>query len=114
MTPRTSTPRTRIVLVALALLLGLVLLVAQLVRWQVVQRNDFVPASTKGSVAQASGPTRGQDRGAITDINGVPLAFDTFRWEVWIEPRLTPKGNELELAAKLVELLGPASEPDAR
>ena len=56
---------------------------------------------------QASGHTRGQDRGAITDINGVPLAFDTFRWEVWIEPRLVPKGSELELAADLVELLGP-------
>lgn len=106
MTPRTSTPRNRIALVALALLLGLVLLVTQLVRWQVVQRNEFVPASGKGSVALASGQTRGQDRGAITDINGVPLAFDTYRWEVWIEPRLTPKGSELELAAKLVELLG--------
>ena len=108
MTPRTSTPRNRIALVALALLLGLVLLVTQLVRWQVVQRNEFVPASGKGSVALASGQTRGQDRGAITDINGVPLAFDTYRWEVWIEPRLTPKGSELELAAELVELLGPA------
>ncbi|MFZ2361460.1 MAG: penicillin-binding protein 2 [Anaerolineae bacterium] len=108
MTSRSSTPRARILLVALALLLGLVLLVAQLVRWQVVQRGDFVPASTKGSVAQASSPIRGQDRGAITDINGVPLAFDTFRWEVWIEPRLTPRGSEMELAAELVELLGPS------
>ncbi len=107
MTSRTSSPRTRIALVALALLLGLVLLVTQLVRWQVVQRNEFVPASGKGSVALASGQTRGQDRGAITDINGVPLAFDTFRWEVWIEPRLTPKGSELALAGELVELLGP-------
>lgn len=108
MTSRSSTPRARILLVALALLLGLVLLVAQLVRWQVVQRGDFVPASTNGSVAQASSPIRGQDRGAITDINGVPLAFDTFRWEVWIEPRLTPKGSEMELAAELVDLLGPS------
>ncbi len=108
MTPRTSAPRTRIALVALALLLGLVLLVTQLVRWQVVQRSDFVPASGKGSVALASGQTRSQDRGTITDINGVPLAFDTYRWEVWIEPRLTPKGSEQTLAAELVALLGPA------
>ncbi len=107
MTPRPSIPRTRIVLVALALMLGLVLLVAQLVRWQVVQRSDFVPATSTGAVAQASSPLRGQDRGTITDINGVPLAFDTFRWEVWIEPRLTPRGNELQLASELVELLGP-------
>jgi cell division protein FtsI/penicillin-binding protein 2 len=94
-------------LVALALLLGLALLVTQLVRWQVVQRSDFVPASGKGSVAQASGQTRGQDRGTITDVNGVPLAFDIYRWEVWVEPRLVPKTEEQALAAELVELLGP-------
>jgi cell division protein FtsI/penicillin-binding protein 2 len=108
MTPRTSSSQSRIALVALVLLLGLVLLVTQLVRWQVVQRSDFAPASGKGAVAQASGQTRSYDRGTITDINGVPLAFDIYRWEVWIEPRLTPKGKEQELAADLVELLGPA------
>ena len=112
MTPRPSTPhfRVRILLVALAILLGLAVLVTQLVRWQVLQRSDFAPSTSMkdGSVALASGQVRGQDRGAITDINGVPLAFDTYQWEIWIEPRLTPKGKEQELASELVELLGPS------
>jgi cell division protein FtsI/penicillin-binding protein 2 len=108
-TPKTSSPRTRIALVALALLLGLALLVTQLVRWQVVQRTEFAPSSSRGgSVAQASGQARGQDRGTITDIQGVPLAFDVFQWEVSVEPRLIRRGTEQELTAELVELLGPA------
>ncbi len=108
MPPTTAPPHKRIALVALALLLGLVLLVTQLVRWQVVQRGEFAPSpGAGGSIAQASGQVRGQDRGAITDINGVPLAFDTYRWEIWVEPRLVPQGDEQELTAELVELLGP-------
>jgi cell division protein FtsI/penicillin-binding protein 2 len=88
-------------------LLGLALLVTQLVRWQIVQRSDFVPAASQGSVALASGPIRGQDRGTITDIEGVPLAFDTYRWEVWVEPSLVPNKEERALAAELADLLGP-------
>lgn len=109
MTPRTTPPRTRIALVALALLLGLALLATQLVRWQLVQRGDFMPAPGKtASAASETWQARGLDRGTITDINGVPLAFDTYRWEVWVEPRLVPKGQDAELARTLVESLGPA------
>ncbi len=112
MTPRSSTShlRVRILLVALAIVLGLAVLVTQLVRWQVLERSEFAPTSgmKDGAVALASGPARGQDRGAIADINGVPLAFDTYQWEIWIEPRLTPQGEEQELASQLVELLGPS------
>lgn len=109
MSPRTAHPRTRITLIALLLLLGFILLITQLVRWQVVQRGDFVPSSgNSAQAAPATNPTLGLDRGAITDINGVPLAFDTYRWEVWVEPRLVPKDETQALAASLVELLGPA------
>lgn len=116
MTSQTSSSRLRILVVALALLVGLVLLVAQLLRWQVVQRNAFEPATglfgqptgRVAAAAPANERARSQDRGAIVDINGAPLAFDTHQWEIWIEPRLVPKGSEVELTAQLVELLGPA------
>jgi len=115
-TSQTSSSRLRILVVALALLVGLVLLVAQLLRWQVVQRNAFEPATglfgqptgRVAAAAPANERARSQDRGAIVDINGAPLAFDTHQWEIWIEPRLVPKGSEVELTAQLVELLGPA------
>lgn len=108
MISRTSPPRVRVALIAFVLLLGFFLLVTQLVRWQVVQRSKFVPA-TAGSAEAASAldHARGLDRGTITDINGVPLAFDTYRWEVWVEPHLVRAGSEQELAGTLVELLGP-------
>ncbi len=116
MTSQTPSPRLRIVVVALALLVGLAMLVIQLARWQVVQRDEFEPATglfgqptgRVAAAALASQPVKSQDRGTITDSNGVPLAFDTHQWEIWIEPRLTPKGSEAELAAQLVDLLGPA------
>jgi cell division protein FtsI/penicillin-binding protein 2 len=115
-TSQTSSSRLRILAVALALLLGLTLLAMQLLRWQVVQRGEFQPATglfgqpsgRAAAAAPASDQTKSQDRGAIVDINGVPLAFDTHQWEIWIEPRLVPKGSEAELTAQLVELLGPA------
>lgn len=116
MTSQSSSSRLRIALVALALLLGLALLVIQLVRWQVVQRDEFGPATglfgqtlggRSASATAADGAAKSPDRGAIIDINGVPLAFDTYQWEIWIEPRLVPKGSEAALTAQLVELLGP-------
>ena len=97
MTSQSSSSRLRIALVALALLLGLALLVIQLVRWQVVQRDEFGPATglfgqtlggRSASATAADGAAKSPDRGAIIDINGVPLAFDTYQWEIWIEPRL--------------------------
>jgi len=105
---RTSLPRQRVAIVAIVLLLGLVLLVTQLVRWQIVQRSEMAPTAGRGVAAAASGARQGQglDRGAIVDINGVPLALDTYQWEIWVEPRVTPKGREQELASTLADLLG--------
>lgn len=107
MISRTSPPRTRVALIALALLLSFILLVTQLVRWQVVQRSDFVPTPGRSAeAAPATGQASGLDRGTITDINGVPLAFDTYRWEVWVEPKLVPEAEQQTLTASLTELLG--------
>lgn len=104
MTPRVSSSRIRMALVVAALLLALLVLIIQLVRWQIVDRSEFAG----GSAAEAASAVRGPNRGTITDIRGVPLALDTYRWEVWIEPNLVQKGSEVELTNKLAEQLGPS------
>jgi cell division protein FtsI/penicillin-binding protein 2 len=109
METKSSVPTWRILTVAAIISAGFLLLVAQLVRWQVVQRKDFLPEP--GVPASQSGRTliaRGPERGAIVDINGEPLAFDSFHWEIWVEPWLVPEGDEATLAARLVQALGPS------
>ena len=111
MNTRTSLPRRRVAIVAILLLLGLALLVTQLVRWQIVQRSEVAPSTGRGVAAASSDAGQGLDRGAIVDINGVPLALDTHQWEIWVEPRVTPKGQEQELTRTLVDLLGEEMRP---
>ncbi len=109
MATKPSVPTWRILTVAAAISVGFLLLIIQLVRWQVVQRNEFLPEP--GIPANTSGknlPLRGPERGAIVDIHGVPLAFDSFHWEIWVEPWLVPKGRETALAAQLIQSLGPS------
>lgn len=102
MTPRVSSSRIRMALVVTALLLALLVLVIQLVRWQILEYSK----TAEGSAAEASSAVRGPNRGTITDIRGVPLALDTYRWEIWIEPDLVKKGTEVELTNQLAQQLG--------
>lgn len=102
MTPRVSSSRIRMALVVTALLLALLVLVIQLVRWQILEHSK----TAQGSVAEASSAVRGPNRGTITDIRGVPLALDTYRWEIWIEPSLVKKGTETDLTNQLAQQLG--------
>ena len=109
MTTKPSVPTWRILTVAVAIFVGFLLLIVQLVRWQVVQRGEFLPES--GIPASSTGrnvPARGPERGAIVDSNGAPFAFDSFHWEIWVEPWLVPDGNETALAARLIQTLGPS------
>lgn len=117
MNAKPSPARTRIAVVAVLLLLGFLLLIVQLVRWTVLARDVYRPqsdlppglVSNTGSARQARLTSRavGNERGVIVDQQGVPLAIDRYRWEVWVEPRLVPRGSEIELAGQLVQLLGP-------
>lgn len=109
MTERPSPPRIRIAVVAIALLLAFLLLVVQLFRWTVFARDDYLSESRlPADFADTAGRLRGDERGVIVDQHGVPLAIDRFRWEVWVEPRLVPRGTEIELGSQLVQLLGPS------
>lgn len=111
MNTRTSPPRRRVIVVAIILLLGLALLVSQLVRWQIVQRAEIAPSLGRSIAAASGSAAQSPDRGAIVDINGAPLALDTYQWELWVEPRVTPKGQEQELVTTLADLLGDEMRP---
>ncbi len=104
MTPLSLSPKTRIWIIAAVLLIGFALLIAQLVRWQVVDRSRLLPDAS--AQAPAGGIARGPERGAILDTSGEPLAFDTFRWEIWLEPWLVDQERAVELTNQLVEALG--------
>lgn len=92
MTAKPSSPRIRIAVVAIAILLGFLLLVVQLFRWtlfapEAYRQESHLPAD----LAHTAGRPRGDERGVIVDQHGVPLAIDRYRWEVWVEPNIVPR-----------------------
>lgn len=109
MSAKPSSPRIRIAVVAIAILLGFLLLVVQLFRWTLFAPDVYRPEShLPADLAHTAGRPRGDERGVIVDQHGVPLAIDRFRWEVWVEPNIVPRGQEIELGSQLVQLLGPS------
>ncbi|MEA3335626.1 MAG: penicillin-binding protein 2 [Chloroflexota bacterium] len=111
MAGRDDHPQVRIAIIAFALFLGFLVLMVQLVRWAVVQPSPLGRGSEPHEQALVAAG-RGEQRGMIVDRFGEPLAFDTFRWEIWVEPRLVHDEEIEELADKLVETMGPALEMD--
>ncbi|MER2600198.1 MAG: penicillin-binding protein 2 [Caldilineales bacterium] len=103
MANRSVNPRFRIIVVTLALLLALVTLATQLIRWQVLKREATGTAQEAGATTAAQ---RGPARGTITDIHGSPLAVDAYRWEMWVEPSRVTKGQEQVLQQQLSAVLG--------
>ena len=78
--------RWRIAVVAVVLFLAFFLLIAQLVRWMVI--DPAFPPEPETPAEASDRYQRRPERGMILDIQGELLAFDTYTWEVWVEPRL--------------------------
>lgn len=93
----------RILTVAVAFLAAFLVLMVQLVRWQLVDRKGLIPAAAAASID----PLVSRQRGTIVDRNGEPLAMDIYRWEIWVEPKLVSPGRAEALSLKLAEALGP-------
>lgn len=106
MEANTQISSRRIGLVVIALLLAFVLLIAQLVRWQVVERKRVLPPQAAPAAAEG-GQNRGPERGIILDKSGQVLAIDTYRWEIWVQPSLVKPTEVADLTSKLVAALGP-------
>jgi cell division protein FtsI/penicillin-binding protein 2 len=88
----------------MVLLVGFLLLIAQLVRWQVLDRDRVLPPQAS---AAAEPKKRGPQRGTVVERHGQPLALDTYRWEIWAQPSLVDPEQAPELTSKLVQTLGP-------
>lgn len=104
MEPTRQPPRYRIGLVAMVLLVGFLLLIAQLIRWQVLDRDRVLPPQAS---AATESQKRGPQRGTVVERHGQPLALDTYRWEIWAQPSLVDPEHAPELTSKLVQTLGP-------
>lgn len=98
-------PRVRIGLVAFVLFLAFIVLIAQLVRWQLLDRNRVL--SPQAAAARQATALRGPERGTILDHTGQPLAIDVYRWEIWVQPALVKPEKVDKLVADLVQILGP-------
>jgi cell division protein FtsI/penicillin-binding protein 2 len=91
------------VLLLVAFLAVSIVVVVRLVAWQV-----------PGSASTGGGPVAQADeraRGRIVDSNGLLLATDSFRWEVYARPQgLLDSADGQSLIAPLAEILGQPEE----
>lgn len=95
-----SRPHRRLAFLS-AVLIGLALiLVGQLFRWQVLQRERLVEAGDEIGQGMTTHPRRG----AIWDHNGHILALDIFEYEVSAAPNVIK--DPREVASKLAPILG--------
>jgi cell division protein FtsI/penicillin-binding protein 2 len=86
-----------------AFLIVSVVVIARWVEWQV-----HVDASSSAGTTTESDQTA---RGRIVDSNGVLLATDSFKWEVYIRPgELQASADHASLTASLAEILGSSEE----
>jgi len=95
-----SQPHGRLAFLSTILIGCVLILVGQLVRWQVLQRGRLVQAEAEGSQETAIQPRRG----TIRDRNGHILALDIFEYEVSAAPKVI--ADPWEVASKLAPILG--------
>jgi cell division protein FtsI/penicillin-binding protein 2 len=100
-----KTDYRRMILLALALTFGLAVIVAQLVRFQVVQHAALKQAAEVQRFWEIPVPS---PRGYITDIHGHILAMDVTQWDISASPRLVTDPEQR--AAQLAEILSRPQE----
>jgi len=95
-----SQPYRRLTFLSAALIGCALVLVGQLARWQVLQRDRLIQVETKSGQGTAIYPRRG----TIRDRNGYILALDIFEYEVSAAPNVIE--DPWEVASKLAPILG--------
>lgn len=91
----------RLTIVALCLTFGLSVVVGQLVRYQILERDKYLPDNPDGQeVHDVEAPTRGR----LYDIHGRILAMELYEWYVGMSPPFVTE--PLGLANSLSEVLG--------
>lgn len=93
-------PRHRLIVLA-AVMVGFGFILAwQLVRWQVIERDQFVNIVESLPTGDGQAPAR---RGRILDRRGYPLALDTIEYQITATPRWIKQPQEV--AQRLAPLL---------
>jgi cell division protein FtsI/penicillin-binding protein 2 len=95
-----KTDYRRLVLLALALTFGLAVIVAQLVRFQVLKYSALKEEAARQRTWEISVPS---PRGYITDVHGHILAMDVVQWTISASPPLV--NDPAELSEQLAGLL---------
>lgn len=102
---------TRRLMVVQAILLGFALLiVGQLVRWQIIERKDWVLGAATGTVYRpdgSSGEEVPSQRGLVLDRNYGLLALNSYDYTVFAAPNQIPEERTVEVAQRLALILGP-------
>ena len=99
-----QTRLSRRLMVVQAILLGFALLiVGQLVRWQIVERKDWLLDAASGQVYQEKVPSR---RGLVLDRNHSLLALNSYDYTVFAAPNQIPEEKTVEVAQRLAQILG--------
>jgi cell division protein FtsI/penicillin-binding protein 2 len=99
-----QTRLSRRLMVVQAVLLGFVLLiVGQLVRWQIIERKDWLLAAPTGQIYQEEVPSQ---RGLILDRNQGLLAFNSYDYTVFAAPNQISEEETAEVAQRLAPIIG--------
>jgi cell division protein FtsI/penicillin-binding protein 2 len=99
-----ATKLYRRLIVAQAILLGfVVLIVGQLIRWQIVERKDWLQGAAAGQVYQEEIPSQ---RGLVLDRNYSMLALNSYEYTVFAAPNQIPEEQTTEVAHRLAAILG--------
>jgi cell division protein FtsI/penicillin-binding protein 2 len=98
-----ATKLYRRLIVAQAILLGfVVLIVGQLIRWQIVEHKDWLQGAAAGQVYQEEIPSQ---RGLILDRKYGLLALNSYEYTVFAAPNQIPEEETTEVAHRLAEIL---------
>lgn len=95
-----SQPHRRLTFLSAVLIGFALILVGQLVRWQVLQRDKLIQIEPGGGQGMAIRPCRG----TVRDHNGHILALDIFEYEVSAAPNVIEEPQKV--ASKLAPILG--------
>ena len=101
---RSHASLSRRLIVAQAILLGAaVLIVVQLVRWQIVERKALLEGAAITQIRSVEVPPQ---RGLILDRNAGLLAFNSYEYTVFAAPNQIPEKSTAEVAAYLAPVIG--------
>jgi cell division protein FtsI/penicillin-binding protein 2 len=99
-----ATKLHRRLIVVQAILLGCaVLIVGQLIRWQIVERKNWLQGAAAGQVYQEEVPSQ---RGLILDRNYGMLALNSYEYNVFAAPNQIAEEQTTEVAHRLAAILG--------